>query len=99
MRRKIYHSPTILPVWREGVMSSLAFRCRRTRQHVDSGIEADNDGAPKLAVSAFRLRCPVCEERHVWLISEGRIIQTTIGRAEETVLDRLTRLRDRLSAA
>jgi hypothetical protein len=79
-------------------MSTLAFRCRNTRQQVDSGIEADSNGAPKMAVSAFRLRCPVCDERHAWLITEGQVIKRRVNKFE-LIFEQLVVLRDRLAAA
>jgi hypothetical protein len=81
-------------------MGTLAFRCRNTGLHVDSGVEADINGAPKLAVSAFRLRCPICDERHAWFITEGRVVGNPIPpNSVRAIVERLASLRDRLSAA
>ena len=57
-------------------MSTLAFRCRNTKQQIDSLIEVDTAGRPRLPVIGFRLRCPFCEERHVWLITEAQLAET-----------------------
>ena len=56
-------------------MGLLTFRCPRTGQAIDAGIEADTDTLSQLRLFRLRLACPTCGGAHDYKIQEAHIVE------------------------
>ena len=56
-------------------MERLHFTCPRTGQDIDVGIDSELETLLRIRSKHVVARCPVCDERHDWVVSEARLLQ------------------------
>jgi hypothetical protein len=52
-------------------MSRLVFRCPRTANFIDAGVETDPQSISTALSDAMRVYCPYCKDHHELPINEG----------------------------
>jgi len=55
-------------------MGLLTFRCPRTGQAIDTGIEADTDTLSQIRLFKLRLACPDCGGAHDYRVHEAYVV-------------------------
>ncbi|HZP75717.1 MAG TPA: hypothetical protein VFB45_06205 [Pseudolabrys sp.] len=54
-------------------MERLYFRCPRSGEAVDVGIESELDTLLRIRTASVRGRCPICGEGHEWRVSDAQL--------------------------
>lgn len=54
-------------------MERLYFKCPKTGQSVDVGIESDVGTLLRIRTKHVTASCPVCGDQHEWAISDARL--------------------------
>jgi len=54
-------------------MERLVFRCPRTGQTVDIGIESELQTLLRIRANKVAARCPHCGQRHEWFIRDAQL--------------------------
>jgi len=57
-------------------MGLLTFRCPRTGQAIDTGIEADTDTLSQIRLFKLRLACPDCGQAHDYNVHEAHVVES-----------------------
>jgi predicted RNA-binding Zn-ribbon protein involved in translation (DUF1610 family) len=56
-------------------MERLYFRCPKTGQEVDVGIESELQTLLRIRAHKLRARCPACGGEHEWRVSDAQLAE------------------------
>jgi hypothetical protein len=56
-------------------MERLYFRCPKSGEAIDVGIDSELDTLLRIRQDRIRARCPACGEAHEWQVFEAQLLQ------------------------